>query len=1052
MLFRGMLVEMPGRKGIGKLESAADGHCVVSVFHSVLRTEKLNLALDEIARGYLSPQTRVYVRDGEGFQVGRVTDYLKHENGLLDYEVRFPNGRQRDVSELDLFVRPWNAPEDPAEILATGGAESQFLHDRRQAAVAPLLSLRSAAQGLTSLISAGVDFVPHQIAAVRRVLTDPIQRYLLADEVGLGKTIEAGLIIRQHLIDNGDTQVLIATPPHLCDQWRSEMIDKLRLDQFGEAFECCSHSDLSRASRTPDVLVVDEAHHLVGLDSGPLLNSAEKLRVLARDAPVLLLLSATPALGEEAKFLALLNLLDPITHPLDDLAGFRAKLEKRRDIGRMLLGLDHEAHGLVLRSRGAELQRSFPDDSVVQELAPRLVIATREGLDEVPGLCSALKEHIADSYRIHQRLIRSRRADSKGWEFMPRGPAVDGDQSLAHVRTEADPDEQIDPLLAAIEDWRFSASEAANGDDSALTRSATRYASLLSAVNVGAEALKHWLETAIPSFSGENEILAALRSIVELRSDEQRVRTMAESTNRLVKTIRADTSHPKIVVFASSSEMASMFHKRYVPEGDGTIVLLLTDSVSEGSAEVLAAFKEPRKIAILVTDRSGEEGLNLSLADAIVHLDLPLSAARLEQRIGRLDRFGRRQGIVRHRILLPSDSEMSPWAAWFDFLAHGFQIFNRSISDIQFLLEDFEAQAFRTLLEVGPSGLGRLAVDVRARIAEERKSQDEQYALDRIAIGEDPVEALIQRLEDAEEDEDALERGVDRWLIDALQLKKRPFAWPAEDPFTLDVTKQTLIPRLPWQAELGVDGAQALTWKRRIATKRSDVVLLRPGAPLIDVAERFTRWDDRGTAFVTYRTAPDWRGDLWIGFKLCFVIEPRLEPADLLTPTRAELAASRRSQRYFAPRGHILYIDVNGDPVSDAGLIAILERPYDSEHKGAQPADLNIGSRPQLLAEIIEFSAFQQVCRSVRDGARGWLASQKVLAEQIAAGAMLAEADINRRRSRLLRRQSAGDAMARAELELIESILPSIREPAIRLDAMGCFVVARHAPERRADG
>ena len=206
MLFRGAFVELPGRKGLGKLESAADGRCAVTVFHSILRIETIGLAPDDIRRAYLSPQTRVYVRHGDRFRVGRVTNYLIHDNGLVDYEVRFPNGKQSDFGEVDLFVRPWDAPEDPAEILAAGGAESQFLHDRRQSAIRPLLALRSAAQGLTSLISAGVDFVPHQIAAVRRVLTDPVQRYLLADEVGLGKTIEAGLIVRQHLIDNPDTR------------------------------------------------------------------------------------------------------------------------------------------------------------------------------------------------------------------------------------------------------------------------------------------------------------------------------------------------------------------------------------------------------------------------------------------------------------------------------------------------------------------------------------------------------------------------------------------------------------------------------------------------------------------------------------------------------------------------------------------------------------------------------------------------------------------------------------------------------------------------------
>ena len=237
-------------------------------FIPYLETETIDLALSDIGRAYLSPQTRVYVRHDDRFRVGRVTNYQVHENGLVDYEIRFPNGKQSDFSEIDLFVRPWNAPEDPAEILAAGGAESQFLHDRRQSASVPLLTLRSAAQGLTSLISAGVDFVPHQIAAVRRVLTDPIQRYLLADEVGLGKTIEAGLIIRQHLIDNPDTDVLISVPPHLCKQWRSELVHKLRLDQFDEAFECCAHADLARVSRSPDVLVVDEAHHLVGLELG----------------------------------------------------------------------------------------------------------------------------------------------------------------------------------------------------------------------------------------------------------------------------------------------------------------------------------------------------------------------------------------------------------------------------------------------------------------------------------------------------------------------------------------------------------------------------------------------------------------------------------------------------------------------------------------------------------------------------------------------------------------------------------------------------------------
>lgn len=1031
-----MLVELPGQKGVGKLQSAAEGRCVVSIFHSIQRSEDIECEVGAVVRAYLSPQTRAYVLDDERMRVGRISDYLQQENGLVTYEVRFPNGKQKDFSEIDLFVRPWNAPEDPAEMLAAGAAESQYLHDRRQAALTPLRSLTSAAQGLTSLLSAGIDFVPHQVAAVRRVLSDPIQRYLLADEVGLGKTIEAGLIIRQHLIDNPDTEVLIATPSALCEQWRRELSEKLRLDQFGEPFECCSHAEIERVARTPDVLVVDEAHHLVGFEDGPHSASAARLRELARDVPVLLLLSATPPLGEEAGFLALLNLLDPLTHPLDDLDGFRLKLEQRRAIGRLLLSLDPDASGIVLRQRGAELVRSFPDDPVVQVLAPRLIEATREAPERLVDLCGALKEHIADSYRIHQRLIRSRRADAQGWEFRPRGP--DGG-AMTHVRTEGDPSDKLAVLLGTLEDWRSAAVDSLVDGDAGAPLLAARYRNLLGAVSEGADALRALLAGVMPIFAGEAEILDALREQAQDYDDADRIATMVESVRRLIKTLRADVDQPKIVVFATAEALATAFHGA-LEEALGDTLCFLLVSGGDAGEDGVAAFAQVPDAAVLIGDRTAEEGLNLSFADAIVHLDLPLSAARIEQRIGRLDRYGRRQGIIRHRILLPSDEDESPFAAWLALLADGLSIFHRSISDVQFLLEDFETRALDTLLMSGPNALVALAEEIKGQIADERKSQDEQYALDRIALAEEPVETFIQALDDAEADEAALEAGVDQWLIDTLQLKKRPYAWPEEDPFKLGITKQTLIPRLPWQQQLELDDSQPLSWKRRIATRRTAVTLLRPGTPLIDVLARFTRWDDRGTAFVTYRPVADWFGDAWIGFKLCFTIEPNLDIADLLAPSRAELAASRRAQRYFAQSEQTLFIDINGETVIDPALLAILSKPYNGHGKGPS-ADINLGSRPRILADYIDPAVFPAVCRRVRNGARQTLSEQPAVLDAITAATTLAASDLQRRRNRLQRRQSAGDSMAREDIALIESILPSIASPAIRLDAMGCFIL-----------
>ena len=1040
-LFNGMLVALPGRRGVGKVNSVDGARCTLSVFFSFRRSETLECEMEEIERAFLSPQTRVYWQSAQRWQIGRVTDYLLQENGLVTYEVRFPNGKQRDISELDLFVRPWNAPEDPAEILTAGGAETQFLHDRRQAAVERLQAFSSAAQGLTALLSAGIDFVPHQVAAVRRVLSDPIQRYLLADEVGLGKTIEAGLIIRQHLIDNPETEVLIATPSQLCEQWRRELTQKLGLDQFGDAFECCSHADIMRVRRTPDILVVDEAHHLVGIAMSELEPSATRLRELARDVPILLLLSATPPLGDEARFLALLNLLDPLTHPLDDIAGFRVKLEQRRAIGRLLLSLDADGSSFVLRQRGAELERTFPDDPIIAELAPRLIAATRDEPAELPNLCTMLKEHIADSYRIHQRLIRSRRVDSQGWEFMKRGP---GDGRRTHVRTEGDPAEVLSILLATIEDWRCAAVDAlvVQADDQRAVTA--RYREMLNAIGEGASAFRAWLADVVPIFDGEEEILSALHEQSLDYGDDDRVATMVESTRRLISTLRADVEHPKIVVFATSPTLAAAFHERLHDGFEGTVCLLLADEdrvgdVDKGDDNITGQFEKAKCATVLTTDRSAEEGLNFSFADAIVHLDLPFSAARIEQRIGRLDRYGRRKGIIRHRIFLPSD-EGGPWASWFDLIADGLEIFDRSISDVQFLLETIETKSVEALMLAGPDALVALATEIRTEIADERKSQDEQYALDRIALAEEPVEAFIEALEDAESDELALEAGVDQWLVGALQLKKRPFAWPEEDPFKLDTTKQTLIPKIPWQQQLQLDDSQALSWKRRIATRKPNVTLLRPGTHVIDVLARFTRWDDRGTAFITYRAAPGWLAEPWIGFKLCFTIEPSLGTADLLAPSRSELAASRRAQRYFAPSIQTLFVDINGDPVTDPGLLTILSKPYDGHFNGPR-SDINLGSRPEMLAHYVDPLAFQSICRSVRDRARQVLADQPKVVQAIAGATSLAAGDLQRRRNRLQRRHSAGDSMAHEDIALIESILPSISTPAIRLDSMGSFIL-----------
>ncbi|TIX35075.1 MAG: hypothetical protein E5V34_03995, partial [Mesorhizobium sp.] len=81
--------------------AAADGRCKISIFYSIQRTEVVEYDVGQVERAFLSPQTRAYVFNEDRMRVGRVTDFLHNENGLITYEVSFPNGKRQDFSEID---------------------------------------------------------------------------------------------------------------------------------------------------------------------------------------------------------------------------------------------------------------------------------------------------------------------------------------------------------------------------------------------------------------------------------------------------------------------------------------------------------------------------------------------------------------------------------------------------------------------------------------------------------------------------------------------------------------------------------------------------------------------------------------------------------------------------------------------------------------------------------------------------------------------------------------------------------------------------------------
>lgn len=1045
----GVFLKLPDDLGFGKLERL-DGDTVhARLFHSVAEQESASFPVSSLRRAYLSKGTRVYVTQEGVAAVGRVAGFRRLDDGTMEYDIQYPNQVSLDHRETDLDVRCWRCRGNPADILSAGAAETQWLHDRRLAATQRVFRMLASVDGITSLLSSGIELVSHQVSAVRRVLSDPVMRYLLADEVGMGKTIEAGLIIRQCLLDEPRARVVVLAPATLVEQWEGELESKFYVNEFPGAVEVLSHEQARQIETAPTLLVIDEAHRIDSAQDGGLYDVVARL---AQKSQRLLLLSATPALADASKFLQLLRLLDAQSYGEETLEGFTARLSARREFGRLILGLASGGAGLVLRRRAAQAAELFPQDPVVADLARQLEAATRDPEGQPDQIAAMLRSHISDAYRVNQRVIRGRRLDVSGWEFQRRGPlpTLEGKPSLSHIRVDADDDRRSPVISDCLEEWRTAAASFAESNAELTDPLASRFSGLIEAYAVGVDEFRRAVENAqqraaCHTFPGEAECLAALLEACQLDPGARtRIDVVQDSIRLLHKGMGGHAAGLKIVAFASSTSMAELVHARLSYGVIGEVELVTHKLSRDEVNNALERFKNQKSAWLLVLDLSGEEGLNLAFADAIVHIDLPMSPARIEQRIGRVDRFGRRKKELRQRVILPFDDEGSVWSAWQDALAESFCIYSESISDVQFVLDDLEQTLIRHLFTGGTIALQSQASSIRTRILAEREAQDEQYALDRVAGSLEQADAFIQRLDDAEGDEAAVACDLEPWLVDSLRIERSFPNHHSRDVFRLKWTDSTLVPSDPWKAEFGLETATNFTWKRRVALENPGLALLGPGTRVVDGSERFMRWDDRGTTFMTWRIDPEWpeRFEPWIGFRLCFLIEPSMPEISEVFAKSNSMGGWRRAQQFLAPSYWVLHVDANGDLVEDPAKLKVLERPYQKTSAQGR-SDVNLGSRLHVLNRVVERVAIPELCAVAQREGRRALLGRADVRTKLSGASELAKADAVRRNLRL-RTRGAWDANSeaiKAEIALNELIAAAVSSPSIRLDAMGMFVV-----------
>ena len=1051
--------------GIGKLLAQNGADCTVEYFDAPMTEPALRHCLASDLRTVSLPaQSRVYYFNSEigAWEIGRVLD--DHGDTQL---VKFPNGATRHLDVAKVFAR-WDRPIlDPTAFLAARINETPRFVEGRTPFMRSLLQQRSASLGMSALSSSAIELEAHQIEVVRKVLQDPVQRYLLADEVGLGKTIEAGVLIRQCVLDDRlSARVLVLVPDALVTQWRLELTSKFFLgDVLGDTVcvEPFSATErIRRRLKTATMLVIDEAHHVT---TGHTDGGAALYDDLVSVAPMIdriLLLSATPALHNERGFLRMLHLLDPRGYPLDQEAAFRRRVAERQGLAEAVASLTPE-NALYLDAVLDQLTAMFSEDQVLQAHIERLrgliVDMPSEDDPELIAAVNLVRDHLSEVYRLHRRVLRHRRQNVTGLTPDRSGAEIARYSSVEGRRA-----------AEAFEEWRFSTIAAAGSQGSSIDAGEIAACERLSQSRVGyalSEASAH------PQPADGAQVSEAFSFAMAASRTHARVQARIAALATALSTRLA--SKMQFIIFCSDPRTADDV-RRVLAEALGRPV-----DRHDPHDDAWRGFGDDPERSILVCDARAEEGLNLQGGKkTVVHFDLPLNPNRIEQRLGRADRYGSGEA-VRSIVLCCEDDPQE--VAWCDYLQGALRVFDRSIASLQYLIEDTVRGLPELLLRESAEGLLELAArdgGEAGLIDREIRSINQQDALD--ALGEPPSETL-DALSDLDADWQAIDQDLDGWIQATLLFGRTTeppgphgggpgatFRYrymtgshhtlvPLEDFYArckpaIDATVQIPRSRDVWTTPFTYRRPSALSRLGRAVQAR----LLRYGDPFLSGLRDLTQRDERGRSTAFWRHLPVRAPkETEVFFRFDFLVEADIDSAlsildlagALTDPAMSSL--SRRGDMALPPFFHTVWLDAEGQPVDDGERLALLDQPYrvDASDQGGRDFNLNPRRWSVLKAmQVQQLDRWADLCGHARVSAETVLRALPTLNEGLEAAARRAETmDAGRLGLLQARAERPGDRDGsdkhdlHLERALSEQLVAGIRTPRVTLDAVcACFL------------
>ncbi|MEU2661919.1 protein DpdE [Micromonospora sp. NPDC007220] len=1069
----GQFVEHPKIEGIGRIAERQGDQVRVEAFESVAIPVGFCCWVDveECQAVRLLPQTRVYWQnpDTGRWRAGRIVG-----GGPDTYFVRLPNlDLDHQIPQVHLRVR-WDRPiVSPVEVLAAGANESPYFRDARLPMLRSLVAQRAACANLPALLSAAIEIYPHQVQAALTVLSDPVQRYLLADEVGLGKTIEAGLIIRQRLLDDPTSRIVVVAPDMLRQQWNRELRDKFFTDDFLAAtLKITRHETPERWKDYHgfDLVVVDEVHRLTDT-ADPAQSPYRELAALAHSAQRLVLISATPTISRPQAHLGMLHLLEPVLYRWDDLPRFAERFQARRVLANAVFGLDADFEPL-LPSAISEISDLLPEDSAFRDLADEVLsLLTPDGdlSDEAqrPALrarVDGLRAHISETYRLHRRIIRHRRhnvlaASGDDTDALPF--EVTGRERPTVLGFWASAAEPMGDLLLT---WQQQVAYWLVDHDA--EDQAAAYGHVLAVLASRSDGLSDDFHDAVRwrvyrdgvaaqragLNSQERDILAGTAVLPADRVLSSKLDEYTDGRDLDVRPLaHVLAKHGRVVVFCGGGSLAGRLVDALSSSPSTRIVAEHTHR--RGAGESAAAADRWRfHGGVLIADDSVEDGVNLQDADAVVHVRLPWSPNRCEQRLGRVDRFAGAFGssgrAAAQYVIDVGPADQSFGATWACFLVDVVKMFDDSVTALQDALENVTTTVWEFGLREGPAAMLAMSGNVAEKLRQERREIDGMDTLEAVHEGSrgrilaeemNRMEARWGAHEKATMLYVGAEAGGLRFAVQPAEESRQVvrFARGQADPLVsprLFALSGRTIPKAVMQG----------TFNRNVALRAPGTRLFRVGNPFVDTLARVAAIDDRGQACVLWRPGVRSR-DMVAYFGFDFLVEADIESAQELIGALpdASRALRRQADLILPPLMQRLWLPSGEEQgVTDERLLRWLDAPYAPDRGDVNLNDQRIAGVWNYFGDVEGLAA---AARRAELHARDALTRSAQLLQRAEQARDEAGRALAVRRAQAEARRKAGWLLSDtdsylADVGVAAALIDALGQPAIRLMAVTCVV------------